>query len=327
MAPSPVTVLFTSAGRRVELLNLFRADGAALGVPVRVLAADTHPGLSAACQAADGHHAAPPFAVAGYVDKILAICAREGVALLVPLHDNELELFATARERFSAKGVHVAVSSPGVVRIARDKLATSRALASAGIPVPRTGALSDVAADATGWTWPLIAKPIVGGASIGVHVLPDAPALSVLAAQIDPARYVVQERISGAEYTVNVFVDRAGRVRCSVPHRRLEVRAGEVSKGRTERQPALAAIAPQLERALPGAYGPLCFQAMVTPEGGAWVFEVNARFGGGFPLAHHAGATVPRWLLEDALNRTCTAHDNWRSGVLMLRHDTSIFTG
>ena len=198
---------------------------------------------------------------------------------------------------------------------------------SAGIPVPRTGALSDVAADATGWTWPLIAKPIVGGASIGVHVVPDAPALSMLAAQIDPDRYVVQEKISGAEYTVNVFVDRAGRVRCAVPHRRLEVRAGEVSKGRTERQPALAAIAPQLERALPGAYGPLCFQAMVTPEGGAWVFEVNARFGGGFPLAHRAGATVPRWLLEDALNYPCTAHDNWRSGVLMLRHDTSIFTG
>lgn len=325
MPADPVTVLFTSAGRRVELLSLFRADGAALGVPIRIAAADTTPALSAACQVADTQHAVRPFTQEGFVDEIFALCQREHVALVVPLQDAELELFASARERFAAAGVHVVVSSLEVIRTARNKLATARAFAAGGIPVPRTAPLAEVLADATGWTWPLIAKPISGGASVGVCVLPDARALTTFAGQIDRDGYLLQEKITGPEFTVNVFADRAGTVRCAVPHVRLEVRAGEVSKGRTERQPALTAIAQALGRVLPGAYGPLCFQAIVMSTGEVRVFEINARFGGGFPLAHRAGAHVPRWLLEDALGRPSSARDEWRPGVLMLRHDVSIF--
>jgi carbamoyl-phosphate synthase large subunit len=137
--------------------------------------------------------------------------------------------------------------------------------------------------------------------------------------------YLVQEMWDGAEYTVNLFFDQEGDLRCAVPHRRIEVRSGEVSKGRTERVPALMNAAHQLAAALPGARGPLCFQAIVRPDGSFAVFEINARFGGGYPLAHHAGATFTRWLLEEALCSPCTAHDNWREGVTMLRYDAAVF--
>jgi carbamoyl-phosphate synthase large subunit len=320
-----MTVLITSAGRRVELLNLFRADAAALGISLRVLAADLRPAMSAACRLADASFAVPEIASAGYIDHLLALCAREHVALLVPLQDAELPLMAANRERFARAGTKVTISAPSVVAIARDKLATARAFSSAGIPTPRTARLDDVLADATGWTWPVIAKPADGAASVGVHIVPDRVALGTLSLKVDRARYLVQERCGGREYTVNVFFDRAGRVRCAVPHERLEVRAGEVSKGRTERQTALCAAAQKLGAALPGAWGPLCFQAFIDADGRAGIFEINARFGGGYPLAHRAGATFPRWLMEDALGREFSAHDNWRSDVLMLRHDSSIF--
>lgn len=323
---SSLTVLFTSAGRRVELINLFRADAAALGVTLRVLAADLKPEYSAACQVADGRFAVPLILDPGYVEQVRELCAREQVTLLVPLHDGELPLFAAARDRFAASGTRIVVSSAEVVAIARDKLATARALAAAGISTPRTARLDDVLAEASGWTWPVIAKPAGGSASIGVHLVPDRSTLATLAQTVERSRYLVQEYCAGREYTVNVFFS-GGQMRCAVPHQRLEVRAGEVSKGRTERRADLTAIARQLAVALPGADGPLCFQGMVDGHDRASVFEVNARFGGGFPLAHRAGATFPRWLMEDVLGRDVTAHDTWRSGVLMLRHDTSIFSG
>lgn len=322
-----ITVLFTSAGRRVELISCFRADAAALGIDLRVFAADLKPELSAACRVADARFAVPFITDPGYVEAVFARCVREQVQLLVPLHDGELALLAAQRERFAAAGIRVAVSAPEVVAIARDKLATAQAFAAAGIPTPRTARLDDVlAAPSTAdWRWPVIAKPVAGSASIGVHLVPDRQTLGALALRVDRARYLVQEQCAGREYTVNVFFDRSGRVRCAVPHERLEIRAGEVSKGRTERHAGLGAAARQLEPALPGAWGPLCFQAFVAADGAVGVFEINARFGGGYPLAHHAGATFPRWLLEDALGRDVTAHDDWRSGVLMLRHDRSIF--
>ena len=75
-----------------------------------------------------------------------------------------------------------------------------------------------------------------------------------------------------------------------------------------------------------GAYGALCFQAIVTPARKAAVFEINARFGGGYPLAHYAGAQFSKWLLEDVLDRTSTANNSWRERVMMLRYDAAVFT-
>jgi carbamoyl-phosphate synthase large subunit len=137
--------------------------------------------------------------------------------------------------------------------------------------------------------------------------------------------YIVQELWQGREYTVNVFFDRAGRLHCAVPHERVEVRAGEVSKGVTRRIATLAQAARQLPDILPGAAGPLCFQAIVAKSGAAAVFEINARFGGGYPLAHRAGARMSQWLLEEACGLPLSVSDEWREGVTMLRYDTAVF--
>ena len=55
------------------------------------------------------------------------------------------------------------------------------------------------------------------------------------------------------------------------------------------------------------------------------VFEINARFGGGFPLTHRAGARFTRWLLEEAAGLLSTAHNDWQEGVTMLRYDAAVF--
>ena len=111
----------------------------------------------------------------------------------------------------------------------------------------------------------------------------------------------------------------------AVPHRRIETRAGEVSKGVTRRHPALERAAADLVGALPGMRGALCFQAIVDGSGEARLFEINARFGGGFPLAHRAGAPFSAWLLEDLAGLPSSAGNGWRDGVVMLRYDAAAF--
>jgi carbamoyl-phosphate synthase large subunit len=166
-------------------------------------------------------------------------------------------------------------------------------------------------------------KPSSGSSSRGIAIvsgpseLPENPR--------EPM--VVQQLLTGPEYTVNIFIDAAGQLRSVVPHRRLRVRAGEVEKGRTERNSMFERLAEGVLRALPQARGALCFQAIIDREAGARVFEINARFGGGYPLAHEAGATFTRWLLEEAFDLPSTAHSNWRDGVLMVRYDAAVFEG
>jgi carbamoyl-phosphate synthase large subunit len=310
----------SSAGRRVELIQCFRASAAALGIELKVLAVDLAPTMSAACQVADRALAVPRCDHPEFVEVVLGICAEHGVDLVVPTIDPELAPLSREAARFGAVGVRVAVSAPAVVARARDKLATASWLAGLGLPAPRSATVAAARAAPQAWTWPVLAKPRAGSSSIGVQLVAAPEELERL-----PPDYLVQERLWGTEYTVNLFFDAGGRLRCAIPHRRCEVRAGEVAKGRTERHAALERIAWRLGAVLAGARAALCFQAIVDPAGNPAVFEINARFGGGYPLAHCAGAHFAQWLLEETTERPLTAHNDWRAGVVMLRYDAALF--
>jgi carbamoyl-phosphate synthase large subunit len=230
---------------------------------------------------------------------------------------------AANSERFAALKTQVAVSKPEVVALARNKLLTAEFFEGINVPTPRTATVAALHRSLEEWNYPLILKPNFGSSSVGVAVIPTLEAARGIPTRLE--QDVVQERCEGTEYTVNLFFDRSA-LRCAVPHRRIEVRAGEVSKARTERLPALSRIAEGIGAALEGqAFGALCFQAIVDRSGSATAIEINARFGGGYPLAHHAGAVFTRWLLEIATEVACTAHNNWRENVLMLRYDDAVF--
>lgn len=316
-------MLLTSAGRRVGLLQCFRAAAADLGVDIQLLACDLAPDMSSACHVADRAFAVPRVDDPGYADALLTLCADHGIALVVPTIDPELLPLSLARPAFAAVGTEVAVSDPGIVEMARDKLATASFLSAHGVPSPRTLSLDDNRQLPADWPWPAIIKPRHGSASRGLRLAAGPDDL--------PSTFeeplILQERLAGAEYTVNMFFARDGGLRCAIPHERLQVRAGEVEKGRTRRIAGLGDMAARLGAAMPGARGALCFQAMVAPDGSARVFEINARFGGGYPLAHAAGATFAKWLIEERLELPSSASDDWREHVTMLRYDAALFVG
>jgi carbamoyl-phosphate synthase large subunit len=322
MAAARCTLLVTSAGRRVELINCFRASSAALGLDLTVIATDLEPAMSAACQVADHSYATPRCTTPECLERLLEICAADAVDLLVPTIDTELDPLAGAAARFRALGTEVSIAAPTVVALCRDKLQTAAFLAYHGIPVPRSGPLDEALAEPRRWRWPLIVRPRGGSSSIGIHQVAGPAELAALRL---PASYFAQELVRGEEYTVNLFFDRAGALRCAIPHLRCEIRHGEVAKGITRRHPRLEQIAWQLGRALHGARGALCFQAIVDAGGEPAVFEINGRFGGGYPLAHQAGAEFARWLLAEVRGRPSAAHDDWQAGVVMLRYDQAVF--
>lgn len=315
-----VSLLIASAGRRVGLSNTFREAAQSLATDLRIVAADLNPELSSACQLADVSYAVPRASHPDYVPALLEICARENVRLLIPTIDHELMPLALAVDQFEAAGVRVNVGSPDFVAVARDKLATATRLRDAQILTPRTTTELPTAADFPG-DGPIIVKPRGGSSSIGIRILQteaDRAGFEL------PEGYIVQELLSGPEYTVNVFYDQAGNFRTAIPHLRIETRNGEMSKGRTERNAELTEIARKIGASALGVRGAFCFQAMLTTRG-ATVFEINARFGGGYPLAHYAGGHFARWLLEEALGMECSASDEWKSNITALRYDVEVY--
>jgi carbamoyl-phosphate synthase large subunit len=317
-----MNLCLTSAGRRVELARTFYVDAKSLGVSLTILGLDSDAKSSAACQFVDDFETVPPVSSSQYLKSLFQICTNRKIGLIVPTIDTELLMLAEARDELIARGVKAMVSTPATIAIARDKFKTAEVLASHGIPSPRTVLLEQVISGRREMSGPLVLKRIDGSRSIGLHFIDKATEAKDL--NLDVNSYVAQERCFGPEYTVNCYVDQSGKLRTAVPHRRIETRSGEVSKGVTERRTDLHQLAKQIVEALPGLRGPFCFQAILTKEGPV-VFEINARFGGGYPLAHASGATFGKWILEEALGMPCSAHDDWQDGLLMLRYDAAVF--
>jgi carbamoyl-phosphate synthase large subunit len=314
-----INVLISSAGRRVVLARLFRDALTELGIPGAVIAADASP-LSATYTDATERFLVPRCTEPGFVPVLLAECRVREIGLVIPTIDTELPILAAAREQFAAAGTTIAVSGPQTVAIGQDKARTHRWLVDAGLPHVAQWSAAEAPDDPA--VYPLIAKPRCGSSSVGVQRVasPD---------DLEPLRsldYVVEEIAPGEEHTIDIYINRSGRLVTAVPRRRLETRGGEVSKGLTVADATLAALAERVASALPDARGALNFQCFLDADGSLAIIELNARFGGGFPLSDQAGAHVPRWMIEDLAGLPSTAGRGFVDGLVMLRYDDAVFT-
>ncbi len=317
-----VRVLFTCVGRRVELLSAFRRAGQRLGIRLEIHGADATR-LSPAIQLVDKAHIVPQIASGRYVASLVRIARQAKIDLLIPLIDTELLELAAALGRFAEVGCMALVSAPAVIETCRDKLATFRALKGAGIDTPTTWSWAEVL-NKKRHRFPYYLKPRAGSAAMGNYVVRNRDELQTFGRRVpDP---IVQEFVEGTEHTLDVYTGFDGKPRCVVPRRRLEVRTGEVSKGLIVKDHAIMEVGRRVAEALDECRGVVTVQCMVTRRGRIRVIEINPRFGGGAPLAIHAGADFPKWILSELIGKKPRINPTgFRDDIAMLRYDESVF--
>jgi len=258
-----------------------------------------------------------------FVPELLALAIQENISLIVPTIDSELAPLAAHKHLFAQHGIHVCISSEETVHICSDKLATHEWLRANEFPTVRQAFPEDVLDCRERWPLPLIAKPRWGSASKGVRIAETFDELRTFADR--SSDLIVQQIARGDEHTVNVFVNRDGKCVCAVPHRRLETRGGEVSKAITVKHLPMMALACKIAERLPGASGMLNIQCFLSEEGDIRVIEINARAGGGYPLAHSAGARYAHWILDEIFQgRAHEPFEDWIDDLAMLRYDQSV---
>jgi carbamoyl-phosphate synthase large subunit len=317
-------ILISSIGRRSQLTECFRQALKSLSLEGRIIGADAFPEYAPAAYLAEESFSVPLCSDPNFIQSMLDLCRSERVRLIVPTIDPELGPYAAHLQKFSEIGTAIAVSAPETVAIAADKRMTNRWLSQHGFPTVVQASPEEVLANPSAWQFPLILKPRHGSASIGVEKISSISQLETASRGV--CGLIVEKFARGEEHTINAYVNRAGKCLCAIPHRRVEVRSGEVSKGITRKHTGMMDLARLITETLPGAWGALNLQCFLADDGEIQVTEINARFGGGYPLAHHAGADFPRWLLQETLGQPVNERfDEWQDGLLMLRHDTAVF--
>ncbi len=261
MTPPPTNVLFLAAGRRVSLVRAFKAALAELGDAGLAITEDAARSAPAHV-VSDRQVALPRCTEPGYVEQLMALCERERVRMIVPLIDTVLPVLAPHRAAFEKSGVTSLVSSPETIAIGHHKGRTSDFFRQHGFKTPHI--LNEAESETlTPRDFPLFVKPPSGSSSIGAEKVRHAQDLAYLRARHPDL--LVMELVTGEEYTVDVYVDFQGIPRCAVPRRRLETRAGEVSKGLTVRDAAIIEASMAIAARLPGAVGCITQQCFKRP--------------------------------------------------------------
>lgn len=316
-SPDRPHVLITSASRKVLLVRAFREALARVGGG-RVLAADRSEWAVGLLEA-DGVVELPATDDPAFPDVLEDACAREAIGLVVPTRDEELPVMAATRDRLAEAGTVVLVATPDAVATCRDKVRFAAAVAAAGLDGPRMPAGTDV-------RFPVFVKPRTGAGARRSRVVHTTGELAEARAAIEVVgdEPLVQEFIDAPEYTVDVFIDRAGRPISCVPRERMVVVAGESVVSRTVRDPELVAATLRL-CAQVGLTGHLTVQAFRTPERIAFL-EVNPRYGGAANLGFAAGAPTPEYAIRSARgDRIEPQLDDYEVGLIMLRYSEDRF--
>ncbi len=314
-----MNVLLTSVSRRVELLKAFRQSMQRSNITGKIITADLKRSAPASFLA-DTAELVPRIDDPTYIEKLLDICDRHKIDLLIPLIDTELHLLSLHQQQFSDIGVTLLISSATTNEICYSKKKTSIFFRDIGVKTPKIYESSEI----KDLNFPLIVKPDTGSSSVGLHYVQSKLELDFYLKNVEDA--IIQQLIIGEEYTIDILVDFQGNVISIVPRLRIETRAGEISKGITVKNHTLIAAAKQVVESLPGAIGCITLQCFLQSDGEIIFIEINPRFGGGYPLSYRAGADFPSWLMQSfGGENPKVAIDEWEDGLAMLRYDDAIF--
>jgi carbamoyl-phosphate synthase large subunit len=212
-------------------------------------------------------------------------------------------------------GVNVIVADKDKVDICNDKWKTYVFLKENGFDAPVTFLNLEDAREAIAngkMNFPVMVKPRWGMGSLAVYEAENEEELEIFykksyrnimksylkyeAVQDDKACVLIQEKISGQEYGMDVINDLDGNYRHAVVKMKYAMRSGETDCAVTVEREDIRDIGARLSRLLKHR-GNLDVDILMRGETPC-VLEMNARFGGGYPFSHMAGVNLPQAIVN-----------------------------
>lgn len=301
-----MNLLFTCAGRRNYLIDYFKES---MGADSKIFAADMQ--ISApALSVADVSIIVPDVYSKNYIRVLLDACLKHQIDAIISLNDLELPILEQNRKAFSEIEVQLVISSKEVIEICFDKWKTFNFARSIDVLAPHTFITLESAKDSferDKLKFPVVVKPRWGSASIGIEYAEDINELEMIynflsiklkrtilskvsGAEIDHA-ILIQEKIYGTEYGIDILNDFDGNTVEIYIKEKLAMRAGETDKAVLRNIPELERLAYKIGNSLKHIGNLDC--DVFTRNGEYFLLELNPRFGGGYPFSHISGADFP----------------------------------
>ena len=225
-----------------------------------------------------------------YVEILIQKCEEHGIDIVIPLMDYELPVLARQRERFAEIGTAVVVADPWTIDIAISKEETFSFCSEHRIRTPKTIRGGDTI---SGLVLPVIMKKTAGSGSVDQVELTRPEMLP----ETVPDGFVLQEKLTGAEFGMDVLNDMSGQYVHSTVRRKIAMRYGETDQAEVLPDNEFEIYARQISAAFRHR-GNMDIDFFVDSSGLPWFIDFNPRFGGGYPFTHQAGVNYLAYILD-----------------------------
>lgn len=281
-----INCLITSASAKVLLVEAFKAVLHPLGA--RVIASDMDRDCCAG-HFADGFEWLPKDDAPDYESRLLDICERHQIALLIPTRDGELQRLASLKPTLEAMGVTVPLPDAAVLAACQDKKNFQAYCVEKGFPVLP---LADVHKENA---FPIFMRHRDGTFTGGGVLVESLSAFERL--KVDINDYVVQPYVQDREISCDLLLDFEGKPMQAVARERLKLVNGESWRSRIVSLPDAEKLALTLAQDL-GLRGHNLVQMFYSDTEGPRLIEVNARFGGCSNLSIQGGLSSPERIVQ-----------------------------
>ncbi len=260
-----------------------------------------------------------------YIEFVMNYCLLNNISVVIPLFDIDLPILSGAKNDFEKKGIKILVSDLHVTQICNDKWETYKFLSNHGFFIPQTFLSLRDCLDSISLgkiSFPVMIKPRWGMGSIGINVAENRRELEILykkttkeinksylkyeSAAAVKAAIVIQEKLFGQEYGLDIINDLNKNYIVTLVKRKLAMRSGETDSAITEYNPTLMNVGEKISKRL-GHVLNLDVDCICLGDNKPYVIELNCRFGGHYPFSHIAGVNLPKaivkWIAGEVVNK------------------------
>src|SRR5690606_35634481 len=245
----------------------------------------------------------------GFVNFLIEYIKEKQIQALLPMGDRVAEIASKNKEKFK-KVTNLLVPDFDVFMIARDKGITLEYAKKHNVPYPKTYKIEDIENDAEGIAYPVIIKPRISSASMGIVIANSKEHVIECYKKVD-AEYkdpIIQEIIPdvGEHYQANLLFDENSEVKASCIKKKIRqfpVTGGTSTFFKTVYNKEIEEL---FIRFLKGInwVGPAEVEYMIDPRDGIPKFmEINPRLSATIRLSCFAGVDFPYLILQNALGK------------------------
>ncbi|MCF2625519.1 ATP-grasp domain-containing protein [Fusobacterium perfoetens] len=314
-----MNILLTSVGRRSYLVEYFKK---ALKEEGKVYVSNSS-NLSPAFQYADEYVVTPLIYDKEYINFLQKYCLEKNIKAIISLFDIDLLVLSKHKKEFEKLGIRIIVSDEEVIKVCNDKWQTFLFLRENNFNVPETYINLNEAKNALEKgkiNFPLMLKPRWGMGSISIYEAENIEELDIFYKKIDREiqknylkyessqtigeNILIQEKLKGQEYGLDIVNDLEKNYCTTFVKRKNAMRSGETDCAETIDSLELRELGRQISSKMQHI-GNLDVDLFLSEEK-PYILEMNARFGGGYPFSHLAGANLPeviiKWLKNEKLD-------------------------